>query len=76
MTNVLEYVMAETVASDECYGSDGIFKKSTEKDKKLDVKTECNTIDQGQLEKNDLVEEFSILPSYAERYPCILKLGS
>ncbi|WP_026102284.1 hypothetical protein [Pleurocapsa sp. PCC 7319] len=55
--------MTETIASDECYVCDGIFKKSDENNDIVKSKVKCNTLDEGQESKNDSVEEFSILPS-------------
>lgn len=60
---VIDSVMTETIASDECDGCDGKIKKSFENDERLDIKAHCNTVNQGQLEKNDSVEEFSNMPS-------------
>ena len=38
--DVIDSVMAETIASVECYGCDGIFKRRNEKDKRLDIKAD------------------------------------
>ena len=56
--------MAETIDNDECDRCDGIFKKSSENNDNVESKADCNTVNEGQLEKTDLVEEFSILPSH------------
>ena len=65
--DVMDYVMAESTASDECDRCDGIFKKSSEKDDNVESEIECNTVNQGQLEKNDSVKDFSILPSHTSQ---------
>ncbi|WP_158441804.1 hypothetical protein [Pleurocapsa sp. PCC 7319] len=69
VTDVIEYVMAESIASDRCDDSDGKNKKSSENNDIVESKADCNTVNKSQLEKIDLAEEFSEMPSYAERYP-------
>ena len=56
--------MAETTGSVGCYGCDGKIKKSSEKGNSIESKIESNTVNQGQLKKTDLVEEFSEMPSH------------
>ena len=58
MTTVIDSVMDETIVSDECYECDGIFKKSDEKDERLESKVDCNMPDEAQEEKEELLEKF------------------
>ena len=61
---VIDSVTAETIVSDECYecpkgyrsAYDGIFKKSSKNNRRLDIKVKCNMVNQVQLEKNDSIE--------------------
>ncbi|WP_019503236.1 phage/plasmid primase, P4 family [Pleurocapsa sp. PCC 7319] len=63
VTDVIEYVMAESIAGDRCDDSDGKNKKLSENNNGREIKVKCNMPDEVQLEKNNSVEEFSILPS-------------
>ena len=58
MMGVMDSVMAETIVSAEYDASDGIFKKSTEKDERLESKVKCNTFNESQKEKTEILEEF------------------
>ena len=54
----------KALPSDECYGSDGISKKSSENNDNVEIKADCNTVKEGQESKTDSVDEFSEMPSH------------
>ncbi|NJK58615.1 MAG: hypothetical protein HC939_22870 [Pleurocapsa sp. SU_5_0] len=66
---VMDYVMSETIDSDECDGCDGILKKSTELENRVESKVDCNTNIQEQKEEKEILDKVLNMPSYAERYP-------
>ena len=69
VTDVMDKVIDESIASDECDDCDGKNKKSPELENNEKSETRCNMLKEGQKKKTEILEEFFIMPSYAERYP-------
>ena len=64
VTDVMEYVMAESIGSDECDGCDGKNENSSKLENTPKSRTECNTQCEGQKEKKVISEEFLKMPSH------------
>ena len=61
---MIDSVKPKSTGNVECYDCDGIFKKSFEKDERLESKIDCNMPDEAQKEKEELLEEFDKMPSH------------
>ena len=62
--NVIDNVMDENIAGDECDGCDGKNKNSSELENKVELSLRCNTKNESSLEKKEISKEFFIMPSY------------
>ena len=65
--DVIDRVMDETVASDECDGCDGIIKKSSNNQARVKSKTERNTKNERILEEKETSNEVLNMPSQVEQ---------
>jgi putative DNA primase/helicase len=67
VTDVIDYVMDESIDNDECDEYDGKNEKSSELENSVKFESECNIHNQKQNQKKDKSREFSDLPSQGEQ---------
>ena len=63
VTNMMDCVMDESIASDECGGCDGKNEKSPELENNEKSETGCNMLKEKRKEKTEILEEFFTMPS-------------
>ena len=63
VTDMMDYVMDESIDSEECDECDGKNENSPEFKNSVESKVNCNTNDREDLEKKEISQEFSEMPS-------------
>ena len=67
VTDVIDYVMDESIDGDECDDCDDKIKKSPGLENSVESKANCNTRNEGGLKKKVINNEFSQMPSPLSR---------
>ena len=67
VTDMMDYVMGETIDSDECDGCDGKNERSSELENSVESNVDCNTVIKNEKKKRKINNKFSQMPSHSSQ---------